>query len=399
MLTVLEPAGGNPPVPRGLLAIGGASIARHQLALVLALGCQRVICIANEFGPGILALQHEAERKGAQFHLISGARQLSSLVTAHDELLVLADGLLASPVEAVALLEKEPGVLVQPIESGLAGGFERIDLNHAAAGAMRLPGSLVERLSDLPPDCDVASALIRIALQAGIRQRALPAGLREGAAWQLVRDEAEAHATELSWIRLHMGRGREPSPGGWLARFAVRRFGPTLLHAGSGSSAVILGAGVCLLLALAAGWLGLCATGFVLLALAWLARRTGALLATVERDSLQLPPSLFPREAWFGMLADAVIVALAVWEDAAPVASSLLDRAFPPLVLIGFLRLLPRALPDIAGRIARDRFLLCMGLAMTVPGGALPFAIKVLALLVAAGGLVAPTLQARLTRP
>ena len=73
-----------PDVALGALALGGRSIAERQLDFALALGCERIVCIADGPDPRVLALQHRAEAAGAQFNLIAGARWLVTLVHAND---------------------------------------------------------------------------------------------------------------------------------------------------------------------------------------------------------------------------------------------------------------------------------------------------------------------------
>ncbi|MFD1959660.1 hypothetical protein ACFSHP_12440 [Novosphingobium panipatense] len=155
--------------------MAGSSVAQHQLGTVIALGCQRVICMARGMSPELAALQHDAEDAGLQFAVVTAANQLSGLVTAADELVVISEGLFADAAQTVSLLEGHaPVVLVQPVEGALAAGFERIDINRATAGVMRAPGSLVERLHELPIDVDAVSALTRIALQSGTTMREVP---------------------------------------------------------------------------------------------------------------------------------------------------------------------------------------------------------------------------------
>ena len=190
----MEPAGAGLPMPRAFLRVAGITLARHQLGIARALECQRVICIAHHFAGELIALQHEAERAGLQFHVVAGARGLPGLITANDEILVLTDGLLATSQDVAAQLGESHAILVQSVDAGLAAGFERIDLNYAAGGAIMIPGRLVERLHELPADCDVSSALIRIALQSGIPTREIPEAVREKGYWLLVREEAAAHA-------------------------------------------------------------------------------------------------------------------------------------------------------------------------------------------------------------
>lgn len=395
---MMEPAAAGQATPRAFLRVGGANLARHQLGVALALECQRVICVAREIAPELIALQHEAERAGVRLHVIPGPRALAGLVTANDELIAFTEGLLAAPQEAIALLDAGHGVLVQPIESGLAAGFERIDLNHAAAGAMRIPGRLVERLADLPPDCDVPSALTRIALQAGVAMQQVPAAARQGVRWKLVRDEVEAHAIEDDWIRLHMGEAALPTPGILLSRLGVLTLGPSLLHAGSGARLVAAGALVVMLLALGAGWFGYAAVALVLCAMGWTIRRAAGLLERVEHDSLNLRQSAISSEQMLGWLLDIEMIAVVVWSAPLLAWESPVARVFPPFMLLCLVRLLPRVL--LRGWIVwlEDRALLALLLALAAALKLLIPAVELLAAGLVTAGLLLSAGKAQLTR-
>jgi hypothetical protein len=395
---MMEPAGTGLPTPRAFLRVGGATLARHQLGIALALECQRVVCVAREVTQPLIALQHEAERVGVRLHVIPGPRALAGLVTANDELIVFTEGLLAAPHEAIGLLEAGHGVLVQPIESGLAAGFERIDINHAAAGAMRIPGRLVESLVDLPPDCDIPSALTRIALQAGIAMQPVPAAAREGARWKLVHDEVEAHAIEGAWIRLHMGEGELPTPGILLSRLSILAFGPSLLHAGSGWGLVALGALAVMLLALGAGWLGYAGVGLLLCAVAWTLRRASGLLERVEHDSLNLTKSPISSEQILGWLLDFELIVLVAWSAPLPPWESVLARIFPPFILLCLARMLPRVLLRGWTAWLEDRALLALLLALAAALGVLMPAVQVLAMALATAALLLSAGKSQLTR-
>lgn len=384
---MLEPAASAPGEPRALLAVAGMSIARRQIALAQALECQRVLCIARGLAPGILALQHAAEAAGLRFQVISGAHQAVSMVTAMDEVLVIADGLLVDPADAMRLIGRGPGVVVQPVDAGLALGFERIDLNHAAAGLVRMPGRLVERLGELPADCDAASALTRIALQAGVPQVELPGDLREGAGWKLVRDEVEADALEARLIDRLLGPGRGLAPGFAVARQAVRSFGPALLEAGSRETALAAIGAVVLALGLVSGWLGWEAPALALIGLAWLARRVAALTGAVAREGGISGASPLPREKLFGMVVDAGLILVVIWSG--PAALPWWERAFVPMALIGALRAMRRWLGDEWKPWLGDRLLACLVLAAAAGAGLLRPAIMVAVLgLLAAAMLV-----------
>ena len=388
----MDPVGmdaGRPgnPAPRALLRVGGATLARHQLVLALAAGCERIIVLAREFGSGLADLQHESERAGAGFHVITGPRGLSPLITAADEVLVMAEGLLPTTGDALRLIAGGNAVFVQPAETGIPAGFERIDLNHAAAGLMLIPGRLVERLMDLPADADPASALLRIALQAGVAQRPVPEGVRAGGRWLLVRSEDEAQAAEEGWMVRHTSGGAA-TPGPLLARFLARRFGPALLHASATGLIVPYGTSY-LLAAVGFGlaWLGLAATALVLIGFACVLQRTAALLGHLQREALALRSGRSWRSAVSASVLDLAIGATLVLAQAPLPGESLLDRCFAPAVLIGLVRLLPRAFAAGWSVWLEDRLLLCLLLALLAGGQVIAPGVPALALLLLLSGV------------
>lgn len=385
-------------MPRAALRVGGLSIARQQLGVVLALECERVVCIAAGVTPEIIELQHSAEAAGAQFHVVSGARALVGLISAVDELIALGDGLFASAQAAIDLLGQGQAVLVQPIEQGLAAGFERIDINHAAAAALRIPGRLVEPLAELPADCDAISALQRIALQAGVRQRPIPPLADGRLFWTLVRSEEDAHALEPRWIRQRTNDDGALGPSRALARFAVRGLGPALLHSGSSARVVVVAAAVTALIAQVAGWFELAPLGLALGALGWVLREAAVLLARVEAETVPVRRGL-DRRAAYGWLLDGIMILLAGWGTALHTAHPSWDRFFPPLMLVGLLRILPRALGGNWQAWLEDRALLACAIAAALLSGYGSLAIHIAAVLVLVAGIVIPRGEKQLTRP
>ena len=395
---MLEPAAPGSPLPRAALRVGGLSIARQQLGVALALECERVVCIAAGITPEIIDLQHSAEAAGAQFHVIPGARALTGLVTAVDELIALGDGLFASAQAAIDLLGQGQAVLVQPIEQGLIAGFERIDINHAGAAALRIPGRLVEPLADLPPDCDALSALQRIALQAGVRQRPIPPLADGRLFWTMVRSEDEAHALEPRWIRQRTNDDGPLGPARRLARLAVRGLGPALLHSGSGARVIAIAATVTALIALVAGWFDLAPLGLALCALGWVLREAAVLLARVEAEAVPVRRGVDSRAA-YGWMLDGILILLAGWGTAIHSTHPAWDRFFPPLMLVGLLRILPRALGGQWRAWMEDRALLGCAIAAALLSGCGSLAIHIAAVLVLMAGIIMPRGEKQLTRP
>ena len=396
LLSLLELASDS-PLPRAFLRVGGLSVARQQLSIAHALDCERIICLAPAVSSDILALQHLAERRGNQFHVVAGPRALLGLVTAADEVIVFADGLFASTAQAAASIGDGPCVLVQPVEQGLAAGFERIDINHAAAGAMRIPGRLVEQVAALPADCDAVSALQRIALQAGVRQRPIPAPGQDGLFWALVRSDAEAHAIEPQWINQRTRDAIPLSPARGLALIGVRSFGPALLHAGTGSGAVMIAAVVAALLAVGAAWFTLPTLGLACCAIGWILHESGAMLARIEGDEPQPHRAMVSLTA-YSWLIDAIIIGLLGWGSGPGNLRPWYEQLFPPLMLLALLRIVTSVYSGRWSAWLTDRSLLAIILIGALAGRIGTFAAYGGAVAAAATALVLLSNQTRLTR-
>lgn len=379
------------PFPRAFLRVAGASVAQHQLGMALALECQRVICMARGTSPELIALQHDAEDAGLQFAIATGAGQLAGLVTAGDELVVISEGLFADPVQAAALLEgRAPVVLVQPVEGALAAGFERIDINRATAGMMRVPGALVERLHELPIDVDAVSALTRIALQSGITMREVPSTARAGSGWRMVRSEAEAYALEDEWMRARFAQDGTRTPGRTIARFAVLSFGSSLLHAGNASNVVSAAVLVALFIAVGAGWFGFLWCAFAFLAIAWLLVEASRLLRAAERHALGQPSPAIPRADALVWLVDVAFAALILFDTPRFPGEPVLAWLCTPAILMLLLVLLPRI---AAGRFAglfADRALLGLVLAFASGFGQVLLAVRLISAGLVVAALVLP---------
>lgn len=379
------------PFPRAFLRVAGASVAQHQLGMALALECQRVICMARGTSPELIALQHDAEDAGLQFAIATGAGQLAGLVTAGDELVVISEGLFADPVQVAALLEgRAPVVLVQPVEGALAAGFERIDINRATAGVMRVPGSLVERLHELPIDVDAVSALTRIALQSGITMREVPSAARAGSGWHMVRSEAEAYALEDEWMRARFAQDGTRTPGRTIARFAVLSFGSSLLHAGNASNVVSAAVLVALFIAAGTGWFGFLWCAFAFLAIAWLLVEASRLLRAAERHALGQASPAIPRADALVWLVDVAFAALILLDTPRFPGEPVLAWLCTPAILMLLLVLLPRI---AAGRFAglfADRALLGLVLAFASGFGQVLLAVRLISAGLVVAALVLP---------
>lgn len=381
-----EPAGAGQALPRAFLRVGGKTIAHHQLDIARILGCERVICLVQSVGPEVFALQHEAERSGMSFHVATGVRDLSRLVSAVDELVSFMEGLLIASSYAASLRDKGSAVMVQPAEMGIAAGFERIDPDLASAGLVFLPGRHVEGLTALPPDCDIPSSLTRIALQAGIRTREVPADTLAGGRWRLIRSETEAYSADNEWLAQQMEGAGKLAPGRAIARFGVLAFGSSLLDSGGASRMLAIAALAGLAIALGTAWLGVVFAGFLICGIAWIIAQTAEMLVEFEvspADSGK-DPGLGIALGW---AVDLCLVVLCVMGTGIPEWSGLLGALFPPLLLVLLARHLPQLLEGRLAHLFTDRALLGLILALAAAFGFLIGAIMLLALGFAAAAL------------
>jgi len=377
-------------VPRALVRVGGSTLAQHQLGVARALKCQRVVCFARGTSPDLIALQHDAERAGMKFRILRDAHALSAIVTARDELLIISEGLLVDAESAAEAVNGKLGVLVQPAQGAVDAGFERIDADHAAAGISLVAGQLVEQLHDLPPDVDVPSALMRVALQRGSSRREVPPELRAGVRWRMIASETEADAIEDPWLRHALGAVLYRTPGFLAAYLAARLLGPLLLQSGNAARVAALAGLFVFAIAVGLGWFGLSAPAFIACAIAWLSvELVGAFGKIASKISSASSPAS-ARAKWLGWLCDIVIalqIAL-VWPLAPQIG--LMAMIFAPVMFVLLLRIASRIFSKLASGWVMDRALLCIGLAIAAIAGIIPPLVQVLTLALAFAAIATP---------
>jgi hypothetical protein len=360
------------------LSLAGKSIARRQLDFALAAGSERVIALGNGALPEAVALRHVAEARGVRFQCIGDAHGLLGAVPAGDELLVLAPGLVAEEPGALEALERGSAVLVLPAGPGVAAGFERIDLERAWAGALVLPGRLVERLADLPPDSDATAALLRIALQARVAEKRLAEKVLDEGSWSIVDGGGDPAAQQRAWLKRNLPRVAGPGLSDRLVGLALRELAIALLAAPRALPALWSGAALTFLGAVGTAAYGLGAPAFILVAL-------GALLAEFAGGLAHLRDAPFgrARRHRFAVFAPAMVDTALAASAALVIDGPWLHRLFPPLVLLAVLHAARPARWRGMAALLGDRAVLALLLAFATAFGAAEPAVMLLALVVA----------------
>ena len=366
----------------------GKSVLAHQLDCAAHLGCERILCLAAGLGPDLGAAKAHAENLGLRFKVVESPVRVQALVTAQDEVILIADGILPDRAALIEHLAGAPAVLAFPEDPALEHGFERLDATRAWSGALRTRGDTVARLADLPPDCDIASALLRLALQSGARVIELDSTLLSEGTWQRRVDRQSVQAKEWRWVMRQVSPATFAAPGRAIAdriglRWARDAAGGRWRRAPHGVAAA---AGAVAVLAAFVRWpvVGL---GALLLS-------SGALAVAAVFDrvaGLGAPPRKSgPTLAIAGLLRDALLAALVSMQ--VMTVPGWLGQVLP-VVLIGLLWL-GEAIGGARTRaLFGDRILL---IAAFIPLASLGWnTIAVTALIVAALGWLLWTVTAR----
>lgn len=348
----------------------GVPVIQRQLDLALALGCERIACLSEGIGPEVIALQHRAEHAGAKFVAMRDTVRLSGLVTASDELLVMASAVLPDESVTERNLAK-PAVLAFPAESAVEQGYERIDPEFAWSGMLLTHGAIVEKLAELPIDSDASSALMRLSLQSGVKLMPLERRLLDDGLWHLEADHSKLVERERRWIASQREQVSFLSPGLAIAE----RTGARLARDVVGKRSEKIPAGVAVLsgiFAPIACYFGVPVIGFALLALMAMALHVTRVVFRVSRKGRAGSRSGRVVNVLDIMLDPIFVLCLVI---AAPNGIGWFS-IFVPLVLIGLLRLGALHGNERWQRTYSDRILLAL---LLVPAAFFGYAIEMAA--------------------
>ena len=368
LLSVLDRQTGPQQVPAPFRLLAGARLVERQLDIALAAGCETIACLAQAVGREVIELQHRAEAAGARFIALHEPRKLSGMVSASDELLVMA-----------------PGVLVFPEDPAVQRGYERIDAHFAWAGVLLTRGQAVEQLAQLPDDVDTPSALLRIALQSGTRTYPLETRLLDEDIWLNDPAPEQLAVRERSWVAGHADVAPFKAPGLAVAERMGARLARDTMR-GNLARFLALGSAAAAVLALAVAVFGWLVPGFGLAAVAALLFAMEAVVRRVSSAG-QVRPRVPLLVQALAILIDPVIVLLIVL--ASPEDTAWL-RLFVPAVLFGLLHLGERLAQRDWRRSYADRVMLT---ALLIPA-ALFGVIQPAAAVLALGALVSLFLTA-----
>ena len=212
--------------------IAGRSLILRQLDFARACGAERIIAHGNGVLEDATLLSDAARKAGLNFSVIGSAHALVPLVGMEDSLLVLQPRVLAEAPDAIIALEAGSAVLAFPARDIPGKAFERIDAETYWAGALLIPGENVARLEELPEDADPPAALLRIALQEGVRRTVLDRRMIARGLWgrSLPGDDRRGLVSARLGRAGDAGRDQPRAPSRSLAAMALRYSADILLR-------------------------------------------------------------------------------------------------------------------------------------------------------------------------
>lgn len=217
----------------------GRSVLEHQFELAQLFGAKKVFCLAHQQSAATIAVQQLAEAREVDFYVIAGADAIKGMVAADHDLIVIEDGVLIDPSCLPQECVDARAILVTNSAIGEVAGMERIDAKRSWAGLLRCKGDLIEKLAELPPDGDVQSLLLRLALQSrapmvDVGDLAMETGglIRADAADDLAQREAFAFAAQIPATSAWGGAS-------WIAARTAGAIGARILGKGALIGAII----------------------------------------------------------------------------------------------------------------------------------------------------------------
>ena len=319
-----------------------------QIDMAHDLGCGRFICLTDAKLEALEELRDQIQQFGGEFHTISGPLPLVSLLSADQELMVIADGLIADRAQVAALLTGQRGVLVLPDAAGIEAGFERIDAAHAWGGIFVARGQIVEQLAHMPEDSDTVSLLLRLALQSAVKLVPLDASHLETGEWLLLREGSELAEREQSLLKSSAERVSWWEP----TRAMSRRIASFLAPDGLDRGPLIFGAlsAVSFAAAAVATFFNVMPWALLFLALSILASETREGMLRMKNLLRGAVPK--STRKWFGLLKDFFLIGALSWPFIVAEAAT---ELFLPVLAIGMLRLGERTWKAPLSRLLTDR--------------------------------------------
>ena len=203
-------------LPLGLAQLFGTTVADQQLRVGQAMGADMFILLCSSLPNELMQHCDRWRAQGIGVEIVRTGAELAALVPDQEQIVYLGDGIVPGEALAGALADAAPAIYVVENDEQLKE-YERIDLTHRWLGVGVFASRHLAALSDIPDDWDIGSALLRAALQDGMRREQVASGqLGEGFLENLIDQQ---RVTEFQ--RQVLAGGLE-KPGNFLQRHLMQ---------------------------------------------------------------------------------------------------------------------------------------------------------------------------------
>lgn len=154
-----------------LATAGGQPLLAHQISVLRHVGIDTFLIEVDTVPGALLKLADNIRKQGCSVEFVRSVEDLQREVRASDQLLVQAEGLVASREFLDSVLGGRDAFIATVDGRDENEPFERMDLNTRWAGLSVLKATSVAALEPLPEGWNIPSSLLRQAMQDGVPNR------------------------------------------------------------------------------------------------------------------------------------------------------------------------------------------------------------------------------------
>lgn len=213
LIFATEDAEGRGDLLAATLPFGGMTLIEYQARLMIAAGAAHLVVAVGRVTPALLGAVARIARRGVPVDVVRSAEEAATKLHPLARVLVFADALVTTDTVALSMAGETPDALLVTSEDSGPAAVERVDSGHQWAGVALVSANRVADIAAMPRDYDFQSTLLRVAVQTGAGQVALPAGARR-AGHGVERDSA-AMAARSNGVLIALANQRI----GWADRY------------------------------------------------------------------------------------------------------------------------------------------------------------------------------------
>lgn len=229
LILATEFSQGEAGILRASLPLAGRTLLERQAEQARAVGASHILVMVATLPQDLTGAMDRIRASGCPVTPLRSISEIPAHVGAQDQLMLVADGLVAPEACYEALADANAPALLATPDNQAARDLERIDGQTRWAGLALLPHAMVAQLGNVPDDWDIGSTLLRQAVQAGGHRIMCEAALFERGEVAIITNSVEASLITTSMLQQADFGGEGMGQRALFAPLA-RLVGPALLR-------------------------------------------------------------------------------------------------------------------------------------------------------------------------